>query len=110
MLHNEKQVFVPSCTAYSIGRSLIMPKFNNVELTPATMQATRQYFADNKQAQIDEILSGAVKLPSHNPQELHFARLRARALEDLAGTYDHTLTFLQRAYWIQTGEMIALLP
>lgn len=87
-----------------------MPKFNNTELTPATMQATRQHFADNKQAQIDEILSGAVKLPSHNPQELHFARLRADAKECLAGTFDHTFTFLQRAYWIQTGEMIALLP
>lgn len=87
-----------------------MIKFNNVELTQETIQATRQHFADNKQAQIDEILSGAVKLPSHNPQELHFARLRANAKEDLAGTHDHTFTFLQRAYWIQTGEMIALLP
>jgi hypothetical protein len=87
-----------------------MPTFNNVELTPATMQATRQHFADNKQGQIDEILRGDVNLPSHNQQELHFARLRAMAKEDLAGTHDHTFTFLQRAYWIQTGESVALLP
>jgi hypothetical protein len=30
--------------------------------------------------------------------------------DTLAGSYDHTLTFLQKAYWIQTGECVALLP
>lgn len=85
-------------------------KFNNVELTPETIQNTRQHFADNRQACIDEIVSGAVKLPAHNPQEQHFAQLRQSALDDLAGKWDHTFTFLQHAYWIQTGECIALLP
>lgn len=85
-------------------------KFNNVELTQETILATRQHFADNRQACIDEILRGDVVLPSHNPQEEHFARLRQRAVDDLAGKHDHTWTFLQRAYWIQTGEMVALLP
>lgn len=87
-----------------------MPRFNKTELMPETIQRTRQQFADICQGCIDEILSGAVTLPEHNVQDEHFARLRAEASEHLAGTWDHTLTFLQRAYWLQTGESIALLP
>lgn len=79
-------------------------------LTAETIQATRQHFAENIDAQKAEIESGAVKLPDHNPKEKHFAWLDERKAAGLAGEYDHSLTFLQRAHWIQTGEMIALLP
>jgi len=30
--------------------------------------------------------------------------------EYLAGTYDHTFTILQMAYYLQTGNNVALLP
>lgn len=79
-------------------------------LTAETIQATREHFAANIDAQKAEIESGAVKLPAHNPKEKHFARLDERRAAGLAGENDHTLTFLQRAHWLQTGEMVALLP
>lgn len=85
-------------------------KFNNVELTQETILATRQHFADNAQGCISEVLSGEVKLPSQTDQKEYFRQQRVRAINHLAGNYDHTWTFLQRAYWIQTGDDVALLP
>lgn len=84
-----------------------MAKFNNLVLAPETIQATRQWFADNAQACIDEAVSGAVKV-----NDLHgYIKSQERLIEeDLAGVWDHTFTFLQRAYYIQTGESVALLP
>lgn len=87
-----------------------MHKFNGVELTEATMQKTREIFAAGIVAEITEIESGTFKLPAHNPKVAHFAYLAKRKAAYLAGETDHTLTFLQRAHWVQTGEMIALLP
>lgn len=87
-----------------------MARFAGVELTEQTMQKTREHFAANIDGQVVEIESGAIKLPSHNPKEQHFAWLSERKAAGLAGANDYTLTFLQRAHWIQTGEMIALLP
>jgi hypothetical protein len=83
-----------------------MPKFNNVELSVDTMQQTRQHFADNSMACINEVLSGSVKV---NDKEEYFAWMRSNARCALSGKLDHTFTFLQRAYWLQTGEMVALL-
>lgn len=37
-----------------------MAKFNGVTLTTETIQATRQWFADNDQACINEVVSGQV--------------------------------------------------
>jgi len=85
-------------------------KFNNVEITQETILATRQHFADIAQGCIDEVLRGDVKLPSHVDQEEYFRQQRVKRINTLAGNYDDTFTFLQRAYCIQTGEMIALLP
>lgn len=87
-----------------------MPKFNNEEITQESILLTRQHFADIRQDCIDEVLNGTVKLPSHTLQADYSARCRQRAEDDLAGINDHSLTFLQRAYWIQTGKSIALLP
>lgn len=87
-----------------------MPKFNNVELSQETILATRKHFADNAQGCIDEVLSGGVVLPSHTDREEYFRKCRVRAVNHTVGSYDHTWTFLQRAYWIQTGECVALLP
>ena len=87
-----------------------MAKFAGVELTEETMQKTREHYAANCDAQVTEIESGEVVLPSHNPKEEHYARLAARKAEYLAGKWDHTVTFLQYAHWTQTGQMVALLP
>lgn len=87
-----------------------MPKFNNVELTQETILTTRKHFADNAQGCIDEVLSGNVVLPSHTSQDIYFKWQRQRMADSLDGFNDHTWTFLQRAYWIQTGECVALLP
>lgn len=83
-----------------------MARFNNTELTEQTMQETRQFFADNKDACIAEVLSGAVKV---NNNESYFKWMLEMKAEALCGGQDHIFTFLQRAYYIQTGECIALL-
>lgn len=84
-----------------------MSKFNGTELTAETIQTTRQHFADIGQACIDEAVSGVVKV---NDLNSYIAWQQQSISDALAGRNDHTLTFLQRAYWLQTCEMIALLP
>ena len=84
-----------------------MAKFNGVTLTTETIQSTRQWFADNAQACIDEAVSGDVKV---NDLIGYIERQEQRIDECLSGVWDQTFTFLQRAYYIQTGESVALLP
>lgn len=84
-----------------------MAKFNGVTLTTETIQATRQWFADNNQACIDEVVSGDMKV---NDLIGYIERQEQLIDECLSGVWDHTFTFLQRAYFIQTGESVALLP
>lgn len=78
-----------------------------VRLTPETIKATRQWFADNALACIAEAESGSVFV---NDPKSHREWCMQRHADALAGRSDHTLTFLQRAHWIQTGEMVPLLP
>ena len=73
-------------------------------------QQTREYFHDNALACIAEVDSGAVKLASHYPVERYRAERLADAADYLAGRWDHTFTFQQRAKWIETGTMTALFP
>lgn len=84
--------------------------FNGVTLTEETVKRTRQHFIDIYQGCIDEVLSGDVVLPEHTKQEDYFAYQRERMEYMKAGKGEHNFTFLQRAYWLQTGESIALLP
>ena len=86
------------------------PKFNGTTLTPETIQSTRQWFADNADACVREAEDGTAPLASHYPLEKYRRDMAERKRAALAGEYDHTLTFLQRAYFIQTGESVALLP
>lgn len=79
--------------------------FAGVEITPDTIKRTRQHFADNCQACIDEIKSGAVRVD--DPQHV-IEWQQASAAYYLAGKSDHTFTFAQRAHWLQTGECIPL--
>lgn len=84
-----------------------MARFNGVELTAESMQATRQWFADNSQACIEAALSGEDRV---NDLDGYVAWRRQAIADSLAGKGDHTVAFLQRAYFIQTGESVALLP
>jgi hypothetical protein len=76
-------------------------------ITPESMQAAREWFAANALACIEEVKTGKVKV---NDPKRYFAWCQQRHADALAGKNDHTLAFLQRAYFIQTGECPALLP
>jgi hypothetical protein len=84
-----------------------MPHFNGVKLTDESIQKTREWFHDNAIACIEEVKSGKVKV---NDCESYFEWRNREAKEYLEGCHDRTLTFLQRAYFIQTGESVAMLP
>ncbi|OME55423.1 hypothetical protein BSK59_13170 [Paenibacillus odorifer] len=84
-----------------------MPRFAGVKLTEESIQKAREWFADNAQACIDEVLNGEVKV---NDQDSYIKWRQENINDALKGRYDHTLSFLQRAHTIQTGECIALLP
>jgi hypothetical protein len=73
----------------------------------ATIQATRQWYADNALACIAEVRSGAVRV---NDPEGYFLECRQRHADALAGKWDHTWAFRQQAHFIQTGESVPLLP
>tara|TARA_R110000744_G_C19371770_1_gene563260 strand:+ start:85843 stop:86082 length:240 start_codon:yes stop_codon:yes gene_type:complete len=79
-----------------------MPK-----LTEQTILDCRQWFADNADACIEDAVSGKVFVNDLNKYTQDMIK---RKCEALAGDYDHTFTFLQRATWMQTGECHALLP
>ncbi|MCY8228821.1 hypothetical protein MOC30_14620 [Bacillus spizizenii] len=84
-----------------------MPNFNGVQLAEVSIQKTRKWFADNAIACIEEVKSGKVYV---NDRESYFAWRKKEAKEYMEGRHDHTVAFLQRAYFIQTGEDVALLP
>lgn len=81
--------------------------FNRVELTQETIQKTQKWFADNALACIEEVKSGKYRV---NDPELYYKEEEKAAKEYIEGNFNITLTFLQRAYFIQTGESVALLP
>lgn len=92
-------------------------KFNNTEITPETIIQTRQHFADICKACIDCAIEydsiPRDQLPDGkffvNDLADYVVKEQQKALDFLAGSLDHSFTFAQRAYWLQTGEMVALL-
>jgi hypothetical protein len=84
-----------------------MAKFAGVTLTNKTIQQTREWFAANALDCIAEAESGEVFV---NDLRAYKQWKQADHAESLAGKWDHTFTFLQRAHTLQTGECIALLP
>lgn len=78
-----------------------------VMLTTDTIKATRQWFADNAQACINEAVSGQVRV---NNLTSYVADQAQRIQDCLAGRWDHTLAFQQRVLFIQTGVCHAILP
>ena len=82
-------------------------KFNNEELQTEFILTTREIFAEIARQCIEEANSGQIKvnnLTSHN--EWREEQIAAC----LKGEYDHTISHLQYAYYLQTGKEIALLP
>lgn len=77
-----------------------------MHLSDETIKATRQWFHDNALACIAEVKSGAVRV--NNPEK-YFEQCERRAADALQGKGDHTFTFQQRAYFIQTGVCVPLL-
>lgn len=75
--------------------------------TTDTINATRQWFADNAQACINEAVSGQVRV---NNLASYVADQTQRIQDCLAGNWDHTLAFQQRVVYVQTGVCHAILP
>lgn len=84
-----------------------MQQLDSDMITPETVKATRHWFAENYQACIDEAISGKVFV---NNLPLYVEQMTKRKAEALSGQYDHTLTFRQKAVYIQTGVCHAILP
>jgi hypothetical protein len=78
-----------------------------MKLTKETIQMTRQWYADNAAACIEEVKNGTVKV---NDTEKYYKWREQSAVDFMAGKYDHSFGFIQRAVVIQTGECYALLP
>lgn len=78
-----------------------------VALTNESIQAARQWYHDNALACIAAVKNGEYRV---NDEARYFKDMEENAQEYLDGKWDHTLAFLQRAHFIQTGECVALLP
>jgi hypothetical protein len=85
-------------------------RFNGEELTPETIEKTRKHFADNQLKCVNDVNEGVITLPDHVSEESYFESCVRKADQFMSGDFDHSFTFLQRAYWIQTGKDVALLP
>lgn len=81
--------------------------FNDTELTEETLIKTDKHFAEIYQGCIDGVVSGEFTV---NDKEKYIIDNNRRKEQHLKGENRYNFTYLQRAYWIQTGEMIALLP
>ena len=91
-----------------------MRRYNTVEITQESTIAARKWFADNALAcaaaarsRSDVLQDGEFYV---NDLEQYRASKALHARECLAGEYDHTFTHLQKAYYLQTGISVALLP
>lgn len=74
-----------------------------MQLTQESILAARQQIADNAQAVIGE----AIRV---NDLPGYIRQMQERAELALSGQFDHTLSFRQLAYYLQTGDCPALLP
>lgn len=71
------------------------------------VNTTRQWFADNAQACIDEAVSGQLRV---NDLAKYVKDQTQRIQDSLSGKWDHTLAFQQRVVYVQTGVCHAILP
>lgn len=87
-------------------------KFNGTELTEETIIATRQWYADNateciSQARLYIETDGAQGFRV-NDIDRYTKWNEKCAADSLAGLSDNNFAFMQRAYFIQTGECVPL--
>ena len=76
-----------------------------------TTYQTRIHFARNAIGCIREVLDGKVYLnESFISKEQYRANKLADAKRIRAGGMDHTMTFQQYKHYLDTGNMVALLP
>ena len=80
--------------------------FNGEELTEESILKARKSFSDNCLACIEDVKSGKSQIYCN--KEDFYEREERNAKDYLYGLNDNTFTFLQRAYYIQTGESVAL--
>lgn len=93
-------------------------RFNNTIITEETILATRRYTADIYRQCIEAAVEydsiPGEQLPCGkffvNDLEGYILALEGQIVDMLAGKRDNSFTFAQRAYWLQTGQDVALLP
>jgi hypothetical protein len=95
----------PGNAGGEVGRAMVS-QISPRLITATSILATRQRFAENFRACIDEARQGTVEV---NNLSRYCAWCESCAIDALNGKYDHTITFLQRAWFIQTGESVPLL-
>lgn len=101
----KKQVMKNDSSQFSIKKNDL--RFNGEKLNEESVKKAIQFFADNCQGMIDEVKNGTVKV---NDPEGYIKYCEKQKQKWLNGDFKISLTFLQHAYYIQTGESIALLP
>ena len=84
-----------------------MPIFAGVKLTPESMTAARQWYADNWKALLSDAESGRRRV---NDLATYRAWCERAAEQALDVSRIPSFAMLQRAHFIQTGESVALLP
>ena len=82
-------------------------KFNRIEITQESINLARLDFAGIYERCIQGAMDGTMFV---NDLEGYILNQEACISEVMQGDYDHSLTFMQRAYYLQEGEMLALLP
>lgn len=103
---------VETTTVRNADGSLL--KFAGVALTPETIQRTREHFAENQHACARLSLQYGECGPLQkrgfyvNEREEYILRCEREAVAFLAGEYDCTFTFAQRAYFLQTSESVPM--
>jgi len=81
--------------------------FNGEKLTPEIIEETKQWYVDLYNACIKEAVSGEVRV--NNLQS--YVEWQEKCISDIVeGRQRISLSFLQQAYYLQTGKSIALLP
>lgn len=83
-----------------------MPHFAGVKLTDESVAAARRWYCDNFHAMKEEAESGAVRMNDLATYREWCERCAEQVMTD--GRLSFAL--LQRAYYEQTGESVALLP
>lgn len=82
-------------------------KFNGVEILPSIIHLTKQYFIDIHHKCITGASEGKFFVNDLNS----YIDWQQEMINDLDnGKSDYSFTFIQRAYWLQSGQCIALLP